>query len=198
VSSTKNVDTFVLICVASLVFQSPISLNIYNRHQDINLTSPVYFIHGGKWHVAPDQEIGVMQNYLEFDSGQDILEGALVYGIQRKQTESDKLIQNEPENIQLLVAWHAEYTNGLDIRALLVEHDKGFNWDEDKLKRLYQRHWHPLDAWVDFIGNDWLLNNATVLRVNVNVMNGGYRWDIVIYEGERVVIEKPLWVDTER
>jgi hypothetical protein len=42
------------------------------------------------------------------------------------------------------------------------------------------------------------LNNATVLRVNVNVMNGGYRWDIVIYEGERVVIEKPLWVDTER
>jgi hypothetical protein len=192
----------VLICVVSLVLQSPILLNIYNGCLYINLISPVYFIHGGKWHVVPDPRIDVMvamQNRLEFNSGQNILEGALVYEIQRKNTGSGGFIQNESRSIQLLVAWHIEYTKGLEVRALLVEHDNNFNWDEDKLRRLYQTCWHPLDAWGDFITSDWLLNDAIVLAAAVYVRNGGYRWDIVICEREgTAAIERPLWVDAER
>jgi hypothetical protein len=81
----------VLICVVSLALQSPVLLNIHNQCQGINLTSPVYFIHGGRWPIAPDQAIdvnAVMQNPIEFDAKQNILEGALVYRIQRKHITS--------------------------------------------------------------------------------------------------------------
>jgi hypothetical protein len=189
----------VLICV-SLVLQSPVSLNIHNQCQDINLTSPVYFIHGGKWHVVPDQEIDVdaiMRSRLEFDSGQDILEGILVYKIQRQHAKSDEFVQDKSKNIQLLVAWHAEHTKGLHVRALLIEHDKEFNWDEDKLRELHQKCWCPLDAWANPTGSNWKLDDATMLTTTIKVMNGDYRWDISISE-EGDGIERPLWIDAER
>jgi hypothetical protein len=193
--------SFVLICVVSFALQSPISLNIFNARQDINLTSPVYFIHGGKWDIVSDREVdvnSVMRNLIEFDSGQNILEGALVYEIQRKYAEFDEFIQDESKSIQLLVAWNVDRTKGLDVRALLVEHDKEFNWDEDKLRRLYQKYWHPLDAWINFIRNNWLLDDTTALTVRVDIRNGGYRWDITIYERTDAIIKRPLWIDTER
>jgi hypothetical protein len=194
---------FVLICATSLNLQSSISLNIYNWCQDINLTSLIYFLHGGKWHVVPDQEIDVntvMRNCLESDSGQDILEGALVYEIQRKlYNESDGFIQDDSKGTQLLVVWHGEYTKGLYVRAVLIEHDKGFDWNEDKLRRLYQKYWYPLDVWVDFIGSNWLLDDTTVLTTAIKVINGGYRWDIFISE-ERTsnYVVKPFWINSER
>jgi hypothetical protein len=116
-------------------------LDIHNQCQDINLEFPVYCIHGGKWHVAPDQKINgdaVMRNYLESDIGQDVLKGALVYRIQRGQYgKSNEFIQDKSKCIQLLVAWRIEHTKGPHVRALLVEHNKEFNWDEDKPKKLH-------------------------------------------------------------
>jgi hypothetical protein len=97
-------------------------------------------MHGGKWHVVPDQEINVnavMRNLIEFDSGQDILEGALVYRIRRKHAETDKSAQDKSKNVQLLVAWRVEHTKELDVRLVLVEHDGEL--DKDKLKKLYQK-----------------------------------------------------------
>jgi hypothetical protein len=188
-----------LICVVSLVLQSPISLNIHNQCKDIKLTSPVYFIHGGIWHTVPDHTIDVdaiMRNQLEFDSGQDILDGILLYKIQRQHTESDKLVQAESKNIQLLVAWHVEPTKELNVCALLIEHDKEF--DEDKLKRLHQKYWYLLDAWVNPVGINWLLNDTTMLETTIKVMNGGYRWDIFISGGVESIPRRPLWIDTER
>jgi hypothetical protein len=179
---------------------SSISLNIYNRYQDIHLTSPIYFIYGGNWHVAPDQEIdanAVTRNCIELDSGQDILKGALIYKIQRKHTESGEFIQDESKSIQLMVAWYVEPTKGLDVRALLVEHDKEFNWGEDNLRKLYQKYWHSLDALVSPFGSSWLLNDIT-LATTIKVMNGGYKWDISISEGIKNNVEKPLGVDAER
>jgi hypothetical protein len=43
-------------------------------------------MYGEKWHVVADQEIdidAVMRSRIEFDSGQDMLEGILAYGMQR-------------------------------------------------------------------------------------------------------------------
>jgi hypothetical protein len=192
----------ILIYVVSLVLQSSVSLNIYNKYQDINLTSPVYFIHGGKWHAVPVQEIGIdteMRSYIEFDSGQNVLEGALVYKLQRRQhAESDKLIQNESKIVQLLVALHAEHTRETHVHALLVEHDKEFDWDEDKLKRIRQKYWHSFNAVVSSIGNNWLLNDETMLTTTGKTMNGGYRWNISISKRVRDNAIGPLWVDTTR
>jgi hypothetical protein len=179
--------------------QLPISLNIHNQCKDINLTSPVYFIHGGRWHGAPDQKIGVnavMRNRIEFDSGRDILDGILTYKIQRQHTESDKIVQDESKYIQLLVAWHIEHTKESHVRVLLVEHDNEL--DENNLRELYQKYWHPLETRIDSNKNRWILNDITVLETTVRAMNGGYRWDISISERKKKNIERPLWIDTSR
>jgi hypothetical protein len=210
VSSIKNVNTLCTYFVASLVLQSPISLNIHNQGQSINLTSPVYSIHGGKWHVVPDQEIdvnAVMRNRIEFDSGQDILEGALVYrlqkmetsfseikrGTQKKRAKIDKPIQDESKHIQLLVAWHVEHTKELRVRALLVEHDGEL--DEDKLRILHQKYWHLFNAQIDPIKSNWQLNDTTVLTTTITAMNGGCRWNISIAEEKGSNDKRPLWFD---
>jgi hypothetical protein len=186
---------FVLICV-SLTLQSPVSLNIHNQSQVINLISPVYFMHGGRWRVIPDQEIDVnttTRNHIGFDSGQNILEGALVYRIQRKRAES---AQDESKHIQLLVAWRGKYTGKLHVRVMVIEHDREL--DKDNMKKLYQKYWHLLNTLINPVGSNWLLNDTEVLATTVIIMNGGYRWDISISEGKGDNIERPLWLNVER
>jgi hypothetical protein len=160
--------------------QLSVSLNIHNWCQDINLISPVYFIHGGKWNAEPDQEVDastVVQNNLEFDAGQNILEGALIYRVQGKYVESD---QDESKRTWLLVAWRGEHTKGLDVCALLVEYNKQL--DEDRLRRLYQKRWPSLKARANATRSNWTLDNTTTLETTIKVMNGGYRWDLFISE----------------
>jgi hypothetical protein len=171
---------YILICAVSFVLQSPVALNIHNQCQNISLTSPVYFIHGGKWGIAPGSEIDVntvMQNRIEFDAGWNILEGALVYMVQRKHVES---AQDESKHIWLLVAWNGEYTKGLHVCALLVEHNKRL--DEDRLRKLYQKRWPLLKEQVSNTKSNWTLNDAAMLTTTINARNGGYRWDIFISE----------------
>jgi hypothetical protein len=169
----------VLICIVSLTLQSPVLLNIHNQCKDINLTSPVYFIHGGRWPIAPDQEIvvnAVMQN-IKFDAEQDLLEGALVYRIQRRHVES---AQDESKHIWLLIAWNGGYVNGSDVCALLIEHNKRLG--EDRLKKLYQKRWPLLKERANATGGSWTLNDTTKLATTIKVTNRGYRWDIFISE----------------
>jgi hypothetical protein len=79
---------------------------------------------------------------------------------------------------------------------LIVKHDKKL--DEIGLRKLYQVNANTLDAQVDFIGSNWLLDDATVLKTTVSVMNGGYKWDVFISEGIKDNVERPLWIDEER
>jgi hypothetical protein len=230
-------------------------------------------MYGGRWNVIPSHTIGantIMRSHLEFDSGQDILKGALIYKIQEYtasdessiQNESDHpyqannvflyvqgeytnaymrrkwrllqannqslldyltndegahvvpdvgiddtngdialalirdLIRNESKQTQLLVVWNGKHTEGLHVRALLIEHD--WELDEEKLRKLHQRHWHLLETQVDTIKSKWLLNDTTVLETSVNVMNEGHRWDIYISEGIGDNVNRPLWINTKR
>jgi hypothetical protein len=182
VSSIRDVYVY----YAHLYRQSYLAItSILNQCRDIDLRFPVYFIHGGIWHEGSVQKIdisAVMRNRLEFDSEQDILKGILAYKIQRQRAESDKLTQNESKSAQLLVAWCGEYTKELQVRALLVEHDNEL--DEDKLKSLYRNCWCSLETRIDPIESSWLLDDVTILKITVKVMNGNYRWDISISEGK--------------
>jgi hypothetical protein len=149
----------------------------------------------------PDQGIdadSVIRSFIEFNSVQNILEGVLVYRIQKKYVESDRLIQDESESAQLLVAWRGEHAKELHLRSLLVEHDGEFNWDEDKLRWLHQKYWHLLNVQVEPDEGNWQLNDATMLKTKVKAMNGGYKWDIFISEGDRCGVGRPLWIDTTK
>jgi hypothetical protein len=184
VSSARNIDLFCTHLRCSLILQSTVSLNIHNRCQAINLASPVYFMHGGRWDVIPDQEIdgnAVMRNHLELEPGQDMLGGALVYRVQTKQcTEYDKIDQDESKHIWLLVAWRGEYAKGLHVHALLIEHNKKL--DEDRLRRLHRKHWHLFDTQANSTRGNWMLDDTTMLVTTIRETNGGYRWDIFISE----------------
>jgi hypothetical protein len=191
----------IFICAASLALQPLVSLNIYHRCQNINLTSPAYFTNGGRWNVAPDQEIdanAIVRSRIEFDSKQDILKGILAYRIHIQHTESDQSVQDESKCIWLLVVWRAEHTKGLHVHALLVGHNKKFEWDEDKLRWLHQKCWHSFNAWIHPTRNNWLLDDTAVSETTIKVMNGGHRWDIFISEGNNDNVMKPLWIDVER
>jgi hypothetical protein len=99
--------------------------------------------------VAPDQEIdadAVMQIRLGLDARQNILEGTLIYRVQRKHAES---AQDESKHIWLLIAWNGEYAKVLHVCALLIEHNKKLN--EDRLRKLYQICWPSLKARVNTI-----------------------------------------------
>jgi hypothetical protein len=170
--------SYVLICVVSLSLQSPILLNIHNQCKDIDLISSVYFMRGGRWHVVPDHKIDVntvMQNCIGFDFGQDALEGALAYRLQRKHVEFS---QDESKRIWLLVAWEGEYTKGLHVCALVIEHDKKL--DGNKLKKLYQKHWPLLKTLPNATGGNWTLNDTTKLTTAIRVTNRGCRCDVFI------------------
>jgi hypothetical protein len=138
-------------------------------------------MHGGKWSMVPDQEINtntVTRNRVEFNSRQVILEGALVYKIQRRQ--HTELAQDESKSIWLLVVWNGKHTKELHVRALLIEHNKRL--DEDRLKKLYQKRWPLLKERANATGGSWTLNNTTKLATTIKVTNRGYRWDIFISE----------------
>jgi hypothetical protein len=81
---------------------------------------------------------------------------------------------------------------------LLVEHDKEFNLNEDKLRRLYQKYWHLLKAQVDPNRSNWMLNDTTMLKITVDVVNGGYKWNILVSKGKGDDFKRPLWIDAER
>jgi hypothetical protein len=167
----------VLICVISLALHLPIPLYIHNWCQDIYLTSPVYFIRGGRWYVVPNQRIhidAIMQSCLGFNVGQDVLEGALAYRLQEKYAKSD---QDKLSHIWFVVAWHGEHTKGLRIHTLLVKHNEELN--EYKLKELYRKRW-PLLEKANITRGHWLLDDTTTLETTIKVMHKGHRWDIFI------------------
>jgi hypothetical protein len=186
----------VLIYVISLALQPLVTLNIHNQCKSISLTSPVYFIRGGKWHATPDHKIDantIMRNYLEHDSREDILEGALIYRIQKRNTIFAKFFQ-ESKHIQFLVVWRIEHTKELYIRALLIEHESEL--DEDKLRRLHQKHWYTLKTNVRPIKSDWVLNDGTMLTTTI-ITNEDHSCSIFITEGKDNSM-KPLWIDVDR
>jgi hypothetical protein len=140
-------------------------------------------MHGGRWHVAPDQEINVendMRKYLKLDVGQGILEGALAYRIQRKHAES---IQYKSKHIWLLVAWRFKYTKEPHVRALLVEHNKRL--DENRLRKLYQKYWPSLKKQINATRREWTLDDTTMLVTRISVEYEDYIWNIYIEEKNR-------------
>jgi hypothetical protein len=198
--SEEEKDAYaVLICI-SLALKLPVLLSIHNQCQCINLLSPVHFMYGGKWHIVPDQEIDantVMRNCIEFDSGQSVPNGALVYRIQRRHAESDKIIQDESKNLQLMLTLGGKYASEFNVRVLLVEHDKEFNQNE--IWTLCEKYWILLNLRPIFIRSTWLLDDATMLTTTVKAMDGGYGWNVFISEARKdSYIMRPLWLDAER
>jgi hypothetical protein len=194
----------VLIYIVSLTLKLPVTLKIHNQSQNINLASPVYFNLNGKWHVAPDSEIGVnavMESSLESnpdslsatesDPEEDTMNGALIYKIQRQNAKFSRA-----EDVYLLVIWRVKGAEEPSIYALLIEYKDRIT--KAKMKRICRVYWSSIEAMVNPTRGDWRLDDATMLTTRVKVVNGGYRWDIFVSDGVENEPMDPLEVDPNR
>jgi hypothetical protein len=201
----------ILMCTVSLTLHGVMDVAVHNQYPDIELASPVYFCNRGVYNEYPVErtDIGAMLK-IDFSFGLDKLPGGiLMYEVRRKgNTESDHQsstdatsiegVEDTPKTMRLLVVWKIEHFGEARAHIVLVEHDKELEWDEDRLSELHQKCWYSLNAWIDPARNNWLLDDGAVLETTSKVMNGGYRWDIFISEGDIVNVRKPLWIDVER
>jgi hypothetical protein len=201
----------ILMCTVSLTLRGIMDVTVHNQYPDIELVSPVYFCNRGVYNEYPVErtDVGAMM-MISFQFGLDKLPGGiLMYGVQRKgNIESDHQFSTDATSIEavedtskitrLLVAWKIEHFGEPKVYIVLVEHDKDLEWDEDKLRWLHQKCWHPLNAWINPTRNNWLLDDGAVLETTSKVMNGGHRWDISISEGDNDNVMRPLWIDVER
>jgi hypothetical protein len=199
-------------CTASFILCGTMDVTVHNQYTSIKLVSPVYFCNHeiyNEYLVERTDASAMMKISLNFDL-KKLSNGILMYELQRKEdVESDcqsitnntfiESIGNTPKIMRLLVAWEIKSSRGLSVHIMLVEHDRELALNEDRLRQLYQKYWHPLNAWFNSIGNKWLLDDTTVLTTIIKVKSGSYGWDVFISE-ERIddYVMKPLWIDAKR
>jgi hypothetical protein len=107
---------------------------------------------------------------------------------------------NETTCIQMLVAWKVEGSKPF-AHVILIEHAREFTWNEDKLKKLYDKNLNQ-SMECDIIRSDtWLVNDNMILKISFQVrgMRGNFGLNISISEEEKDdYAMRPLYVDLER
>jgi hypothetical protein len=97
---------------------------------------------------------------------------------------------------KLLVIW-GWHSYGLYSHVWLIEHKNTLAWNEEKLKKLYDRY--DSQSKVYFVIGRWLLDDDTILKTKFEVSRGGFEINITISE-EKDLLQpiKPLWIDPNR
>jgi hypothetical protein len=149
--SSSMMRCSVLIYIVSLALQPEISMAVCNQCTNIELVSPVYFFKDKTCDTQFAHQLipnSVMAVKLQTGMDQDTLGGALLYHLQKKE---DTLI-----GTQLLVIWGYK-SDRIYLHAWLIEHESTFDWDRNKLKKLYD----VCDSRYDIESNmgRWLLDD---------------------------------------
>jgi hypothetical protein len=172
------------------------------------LVSPVYFGNGAACSKLFVQQIDIgteMKASFEINVTQGLFEGALLYKLQRCSNNQYNMdtstIENNKETcIQMFVSWKAKDTR-LFVRVVLIKHTKEFIWNEDKLKKLYNKNRGWLRKYDDTVTDTWLMNDNMVLRTSFKVrgFKENFELNIFISEEERIDdVIRPLCVDLKR
>jgi hypothetical protein len=173
----------------SLPIQPSVKLNIHNQCSNVDLVSPIYFISDDlERHRPPDYEVyaGSATRFgfvIKLSHGTG---GALIYRLQRRQPhESTKADKDTSGATHLLVVWEIYKFMQLYTDVLLVEHEKGFDWNKDNLKELEHRNINRFRLSPGFATETWLLDDNTALMTTFNIMNKDHILNITISEVER-------------
>jgi hypothetical protein len=195
----------------SLNLQLPALVTIHNQCSNIELVSPVYFGNGAVCPKLFDQQIAIdteIRTSFEIYATQDGFEGALLYKLQKHVVSDDqrnmdtlttKTNENEAKCVQLLVAWKVKDSKSF-VYETLVEHVKEFTWDENELRKLYNKNHSRLKEYNSIMSDRWLIDNNMVLKTSFEVrgLKGNFELSISISEKERYDYMRPLCIDLER
>jgi hypothetical protein len=152
-----------------------------------DLVSSTYITYGLECHRPPDCKVcagdTMKSSFISEFYGES--DGALVCRLQRKQShESTESSEDTQSATHLLVLWEISESKELYADVLLIEHDKGFNWNKDNLEKLYHKNNNRLRLCHDSAIETWLLDDTTALKTTFKIMNGGHLLDITLSEVE--------------
>jgi hypothetical protein len=183
-----------LIYTVSLKFQSPTSVIIHNQCLNIELISPVYFGNGTVYHGLSDQQIDInaaIKIRLEINATQDEFEGALLYKLQMNfHNPHDMDVSTTETHVMnysyMLVAWKMRDSEPF-VHIVLIEYTEKFVWNEDKLKKLYDKSCDRLKKYDDIISDAWIIDDNMTLKTVSKIENleTNFELNISISEEEK-------------
>jgi hypothetical protein len=192
-----------LMYAVSLPIPPSVKLSIHNQCLNVSLAYPIYFTSNGlECHRPPDYKVyagDIMRSGFIIKSGIWSC-GILMYKLQRRQThEYTKIGKDTSSAAQLLVVWRISESNELYTDAMLLEHGKGFDWNEDNLRELYRKNFGRFRLRPDSATETWSLNDNTALKTTFEIMNEGHLLNIIISEVEKDNNTRmPVHIDLER
>jgi hypothetical protein len=199
----------ILMYAVSLDLQLPARVTIHNQCLNIKLISSVYFGNGTVYPKLSGQQIDIgtkMKVYFEINTTQDEPEGALLFKLQRysaSQYNIDTLTtgtnKKEATNVHMLVAWEIRSSKP-SVCVVLVENTEELTWNEDKLKKLYDKNCGWLREYGSTMSDTWLMDNNMTLKILFNVRNlkRSFELGMHIYEEKDSYAMSPLCVDLMR
>jgi hypothetical protein len=197
-----------LIHVVSFKLQLPACITIHNQCLGTMLAAPVYFCNGAMSPELFDQQIDIgaeVRTSFEIDTIKNKFESVLLFKLKRyvesndqhdMDTSSIETDKNEATHIHILVIWEVKDAKSFAYVAL-VEDNKAFTWNEDRLKKLYDKNCDWLKKYDDTISDIWFLDDSTTLKMAFNLKD--FELSISISEEERNDdAMRPLCVDPKR
>jgi hypothetical protein len=167
-----------LMCTVSHRLRFSPRIVIHNQCLNTKLMSPVYFGDGAVCPKLSNQRIDIgakMNASFKINTIQNEFGGALLFKLQKyadSQYNMDASItetnKSESTHAYMLVIWRMKDFE-LFARVVLVEHTKAFTWNEDRLKKLYDRIFGWFKEYDDTISDTWLVNNNMVLKTSFKV-----------------------------
>jgi hypothetical protein len=210
VSDIRNVMAVtMLMYTISHVLQFPSCVAIHNRCSNIKLVSPVYFCNGTVYSKLSDQQIDIgtkMNASFEISAAQSKFEGALLFKLQRHFNDwcnmdalTTETNEREEKCVQLLIAYKVKDSKVI-LHVALVEHANEFTWDENKLKKLYDKNRSWLNEYNNTMSYSWFMDDNMTLKTTFGSrdLNGALEINISISEEESGGYMEPLCVDPER
>jgi hypothetical protein len=207
-----TIIVIMLIYAISLELQLLVYITIHNECSSIKLASLVYFSNGATCPELFNQQIEIgtkMSVSFEIDTIRNKFESVLLlkleshvksddqYNMNTSTTRADK---NETTHVYMLVIWEAKDAGPCE-RVVLIEHTKEFTWNEDKLKKLYDKNYDWIKEREIGRFTRWLMGDNMVLSTSsiTKGMQGILKLSISISEEKRYYNKmRPLCVDLER
>jgi hypothetical protein len=193
----------VLMYVFSLSIKPSVKLNIHNQCLNVDLESPIYInSNESECHRPPKYKVctgDIMRSAFILESDDTFIGSVLIYNLQRKQThEFTEFGKDTSSAVHLLVVC-GTFKSKLEADVLLVEHDKGFDWNKDALVKLYTEHSGRFRWFTDSATDIWSLDDNVTLMTTLKIINEDRVLNITISEAERDNNARiPVYIDLER
>jgi hypothetical protein len=178
----------VLTYVLSLPIPPSVKLNIHNQCLNVDLVSPTYIT--DSWlecHRPPNYKVcagDTMRSSFIIKPNHELY-GALIYKLQRQTHASTEIDEDTLNTAHLLVFWEIYKFEWLRTDVLLVEHDKGFDWNKDDLEDLYHKNSDQFRYFTNSDTDIWSLDDNIALMTTFKAVGEDCILDITISEIER-------------